>query len=172
MQYHDSSQRAFRKDWSVFSTLISNMALITSLRIQSVPQIKDELYDINMLGVPPGNAQLSEEYFFIQCLTIAFISECLKNYEELKKEHPEVEDVLLETLLDEMADRNKFLSGMRKLRNTIFHLNDKANWEHPDVQFFFKTIATKKIMSDIIVKLVCLLVDFIGRNIENALEPE
>ena len=174
--HHDSSQRTFRKDWSVFPTLISNMAFLTSLRMQSIPNIKDkhkaEIYDIGMLGVPPGYVQLSKEVFFVQCLTIAFVSECLKNYEELKKQHPESEDVLLEAFLDEMVDRSKFLSGMRKLRNTIFHLNDKHNWQHPDVQFLFKTLATPEIISQVVISLVNILLDFIQRNIENALEPE
>ena len=176
MQYHDSSQKAFRKDWSVFPTLISNMALLTSLRIQSIPDIKDkekaETYDIGMLGVSPGYVQISKEVFFVRCLTAAFVSECLENYEELKRDHPELEDAALESFLDILEDRNKFLSGMKMLRNTMFHLNDKKNWEHHDVQFLFKTLATPAIMSEVVTKLVEILLNFIRRNLESALEPE
>ena len=176
MQYHTLTQRPFREDWSIFPTLISNVALLMSLRIRSVPNIKTkgeaERYDIGMLGLPPGPSQLEKEKFFIQCLTAALISECLANYLELKKAHPVLKDTDLEAFLDGLEDRNKFLLGMKKLRDTIFHLNSKKNWEHPDVKFLFEMLGKQTVVAEVLITLIELLLSFIDRNLESALQPE
>ncbi len=121
---------------TVFQTMRSNLAIVMSFVRRSLPKDPNlEEYDIRLLGVSPGKAQLATYTRSVTCFLISLLSQCLDNYEDLKRIKPELEDAELEAFLDGLENRRRFLSGMTRVRNAVFHVKDMKAWRHPDIGF-------------------------------------
>ena len=121
---------------AIFQTIRSNLAMVMSFVRRSLPKNPNlEEYNIGLLGVPPGKGQLATHARSVICFLIALLSQSLDNYEDLKRIKPGLEDADLEAFLDGLEDRQRFLSGMTRVRNAVFHVKDMKAWRHPDIAF-------------------------------------
>lgn len=121
---------------AIFQTMRSNLAMVMSFVRRSLPKDPNlEEYDIRLLGVSPGKAQLATHTRSVTCFLIALLSQCLDNYKDLKRIKPGLEDADLEAFLNGLEDRRRFLSGMTRVRNAVFHVKDMREWRHHDIAF-------------------------------------
>ena len=121
---------------AILQTMRTNLAMVMSFVRRSLPKDPNlEQYDIGLLHVPPGEAQLATHARAVTCFLAALLSQCLDNYQEMKIVRPGLEDAGLEAVLDGLEDRRRFLSGLTRVRNAVFHVNDLKAWRHPDVEF-------------------------------------
>ena len=120
----------------IFQNMRTNLAMIMSFVRRSLPKDSNlEQYDIGLLNVPPGEAQLATHTRAVTCFLAALLSQCLDNYQKMKTVRPDLEHAGLEAVLDGLEDRCRFLSGLTRVRNAVFHVNDLKAWRHPDVEF-------------------------------------
>ena len=122
-----------------------------------------EEYDIGLLGVAPGEAQLAAHSRAVTCILIALLGQCLENYRDLKRIKPGLEDADLEALLDGLEDRQRFLSGMTRVRNAVFHVKDIKAWKHPDVVFLIRVCEARGAFPGILETLLNHLYDFTSK---------
>ena len=147
----------------VFQTMRSNLALVMSFVRWSIPTDPNrEEYDIGLLGVPPGETQLAAHSRAVTCILIALLGQCLQNYRDLKRIKPGLEDADLEALLDGL-DRQRFLSGMTRVRNAVFHVKDIKAWKHPDVVFLTRVCEAREAFPGILETLLNHLYDFTSK---------
>jgi hypothetical protein len=127
---------------AIFQTMRTNLAMIMSFVRRSLPKDPNlEQYDIGLLNVPPGEAQSATHARAVTCFLAALLSQCLDNYQKMKTVRPDLEDAGLEAFLDGLEDRCRFLSGLTRVRNAVFHVNDLKAWRHPDVGFLARGCA-------------------------------
>ena len=152
----------FRALW-VFETLRTNLALFSSFARHSV--IEPANYsgeDLEFLGVEPGENQLGVHNQAINTILTALVTQALKNYLELKRIKPCLEDPDLEEFLDQFEDREKFLRGMTKVRNAVFHVRSRRAWRDADVLFIHE-VRRRRVQEggpDVVGELSVLLYDF------------
>lgn len=120
-------------------------------------------YDIGLLGVPSGDAQVATHARSVTCFLMALLSQCLDNYADLKRLKPELEDADLEALLDGLDDRRRFLSGMARVRIAVFHVKDMKAWRHRDIEFVAQVCAGQGGIHVIVEKLLNHLYGFTSK---------
>ena len=148
----------------VFRTMRSNMAMVMSFVRGSIPKDPNrEEYDIGLLGVAAGKAQLVTHSRSVNCFLIALLCQCLDNYEDLKRIKPGLEDADLEAYLDGLEDRERFLSGMTRVRNAVFHVKDMKAWKHPDIVFLARVCEPRRAFPVILETLLNHLYDFTSK---------
>ena len=147
----------------VFQTLKTNLALFSSFARRSV--IEPANYsgqDLGFLGIEPGESQLKAHNQAVVTILRALATQVLGNYCELKRIKPRLEDPDLEKFLDQFEDRERFVRGMTKARNAVFHVKSRKAWRDRDV-VFVDEICRQRIKAgdpDVVETLSVLLYDF------------
>lgn len=147
----------------VFHTLRTNLALFSSFARRSV--IEPANYsgeDLGFLGIEPGESQLKAHNQAIATILGAVVTQALRNYCELKRIKPRLEDPDLEKFLDQFGDRERFVRGMTKARNAVFHVKSRKAWRDRDIAFVHE-IVQQRIQAgdpDVVARLSFLLYDF------------
>ena len=147
----------------VFRTLRTNLALFSSVaRRSGIEPANYSGDDLEFLGVEPGENQLKVHNGAITTILVALVTQALSNYFELKSIKPRLEDPDLEKFLDHLQDRGRFLRGMTKTRNAVFHVKSRRAWRDRDVVFLQKVLQqrTKAGDPDVVGTLSVLLYDF------------
>ena len=82
----------------IFQNMRTNLAMIMSFVRRSLPKDSNlEQYDIGLLNVPPGEAQLATHTHAVTCFLAALLSQCLDNYKKMKTVRPDLEHAGLES---------------------------------------------------------------------------
>jgi len=164
-------RRSSTKALAIFGTLRSNLAMVMSFARRSFPSPPTpEEYDLGFLGIQPGENQMHAYTYSMHCILIALVSQCLDNYQELKEVRPELKDAELEGFLDDLGDREKFLSGMAAVRNAAFHLRDTREWDRDDVAFFGEVCDQRGGVAPVVDSVLDHLYDFTSRCFQGKLQ--
>ena len=107
----------------IFWTMRTNMAFVQSfMRMSSLeaPNIQNPP-DLGFLGLARGEEQRMAQNHAILTLVAGLLYQVFKNYCDMKRFKPGLEDSAVENFLDGLKDRQQFIEGMRVIRNHTFH---------------------------------------------------
>ena len=109
---------------AIFGTMRSNLALVNSFMRNSSLEalVNQHLPDLGFLGVERGDAQRKVHNDAVLTLIAASLYQAFKNYCDMKRFKPGLEDTAVENFLDGLEDRQHFIEGMRIIRNHTFHI--------------------------------------------------
>lgn len=121
---------------AVFDNMRAGLALATSFSRRSLLDPNEwDGTDLGFYGLKPDRTQLEAQNGSVSMILVALVSQALENYFELKRLKPRLEDSELEGFLDGMEDRSRFVSGLKKFRNAVFHAKSRRAWRHRDIVF-------------------------------------
>ena len=148
---------------AVFANMRANLALATSFSRRSLLDPKEwDGTDLGFYGVKPDRTQLEAQNGSVSMILVALVSQALRNYFELKRLKPRLEDGDIERFLDEMEDRSRFISGMREFRNAVLHAKSRRAWRHRDLVFFARVCRQRGTLS-VMAELLDLLYEFTAK---------
>ena len=123
----DDVSNSFRA-LAIFRTMRANLAFVDSFMRMSFLEVPNNqnLPDLGFLGLERGDQQRTVHNHAVLTLIAALLYQALRNYCEMKRFKPGVEDPGVESFLDGLKDRQQFIEGMKVIRNHTFHI-DRLN---------------------------------------------
>ena len=121
----------------IFSTMRSNLALADAfLRHSTIEAANFIDKELGFVGVEPGEAQMKIHNRAVTITVVALLYQAFVNYKELKRVKPTLEYPQLEDYIGNLEARCGFVSGMRTIRNGLFHINHTKSWRSREVTSF------------------------------------
>ena len=126
------------KTLMIFETMRSNMAMLESFWRKSYldptrPEIAKA--ELGFLGNQSKEENIKISNHLVENILIAFLYQALRNYFEMVKMNPKLKDQNLETALDHLGNRDKFIRGMRAMRNCVFHVRSANSREKKSLEY-------------------------------------
>ena len=133
----DDVHNSFRT-LAIFTTMRANLAFVGSFMRMSFLEVptNKHLPDLGFLGLERGDAQHNAHNHAILTLVAALLYQALRNYFEMKRFKPGLEDPDVENFLDGFKDRQQFVEGMRAIRTHTFHIDKLDRKEHKSISAF------------------------------------
>ena len=166
----DDSITAF-KALAIFSTLRSNLALADAFLRNSIIEVAG--YggeDLGFLSVVPGKDQLSIHNRSVTMIVVALLFDCLENYCHLVRIRPRLEDPLLQKFFDGLVSRRRFIRGMKRVRDGVFHVRSRRTWRGRDVRHFDSVCAVRGGTLTVMAELHGLFYGFTERIFQGELQ--
>ena len=115
---------------AIFQTMRANLAFVDSFMRMSFLEApsNQNLPNLGFLGLERGDEQRKAHNYAVLTLVAGFLYQAFKNYCDLKRFKPGLEDPAVENFLDGLRDRQQFIEGMRVIRNHTFHIN-RLGWK-------------------------------------------
>ena len=119
----DDVSNSFRA-LSIFKTMRANLAFVDSYMRMSFLEApsNQNLPDLGFLGLERGDEQRKAHNHSVLTLVAGLLYQAFKNYCDLKRFKPGLEDAAVENFLDGLKERQQFIEGMRVIRNHTFHI--------------------------------------------------
>ena len=110
---------------AIFRTMRANLAFVDSFMRRSFLESPNNqnLPDLGFLGLERGEEQQKAHNYAILTLVAGLLYQALKNYCDMKRFKPGLEDPAVEDFLDGFKDRKQFIEGMKIIRNHTFHID-------------------------------------------------
>ena len=124
------------------------------------PESYDDGADLGFIGKAPGVEQLQTHNIVVGLVSVSLLYQALENYWEMRRVSPRLEFVEVEGFLDGIADKEQFIEGMRRIRNSVFHVTGHKSWRHRSVRVFFEVCARLDGPMAVVEKLRDMLYEF------------
>ena len=125
---------------AMFKTMRANLAFVDSFMRRSFLEASNNqsLQDLGLLGLERGEKQREVHNCAVLTLVAALLHQAFKNYCDMKRFKPELEDPAVENYLDGLENRQQFLEGMRIIRNHTFHIGTLGRKDSQSLATFVK----------------------------------
>ena len=135
----DNVTNSFRA-LAIFKTMRSNLAFVdTFMRMSFLEEPKNQnLPDLGFLGLEQGEEQWKAHNYAVLTLVAALLHQAVKNYCDMKRFKPGLEDLAVENFLDGLKDKQQFIEGMRIIRNHTFHIGTLGRKDSDSIGAFGK----------------------------------